>query len=246
MSSTEYNFFEGEMNMKIVGVMSSAHPEGNSATLVKAALKGAAAEGAKTTEIFLAQHRIDFCRGCLSCMRDGGCPLPDDFERLRGVLIEADGIVFGAPTFGYAPNARMKNFFDRFGLFEFFTASLGGKHLAAISTASRPAAARKTAAMMSQLFSGGVFKRAYVAGVMGAKAQSKGSPVDGRDLQKATALGRKLAQGIQRGRTYPWQQPLRHLTNALVVRPGFRASILKYKEDMMKGVFLNLRGRGLI
>ena len=232
--------------MKIVGVMSSAHFDGNSATLVRAALKGAEAEGARTAEIFLAHHRIEFCRGCLGCMRDGKCPLPDDFEALRGVLAEADGIVFGAPTFGYAPNARMKNFLDRFGLFEFFTASLGGKHLASISTASQPGAARKTAASICRLFSGGVFGRAYVAGTLGVKARPAGSPVDGRDLKMAEALGRKLALGIERGRTYPWQRPVQRLMNALVMKPSFRASILKYKNDMMKGVFHNLRERSLI
>jgi multimeric flavodoxin WrbA len=232
--------------MRIVGVMSSAHFEGNSANLVRAALRGAEAEGALATEIFLAHHKIDFCMGCLKCMSDGKCGLPDDFEDLRKVLVEADGIVFGTPTFGYAPNARMKNFLDRFGLFEFFTASLGGKHLAAISTASRPAAARKTAAMIMRLFSGGVFRRAYIAGIMGAKAQPLGSPADGRDLKRAEALGRRLALGVKRGRTYPWQQPIRHLTNAIVMKPSFRASILKYKEDMMKGVFINLKERGLI
>jgi multimeric flavodoxin WrbA len=232
--------------MKIVGVMSSAHFEGNSATLVGAVLKGAEAEGARTAEIFLARHKIDFCRGCLKCMKDGKCPLPDDFEPLRRVLLEADGIVFGAPTFGCAPNARMKNFLDRFGLFEFFAASLGGKHLASISTASKPGAARKTAASICRLFSGGVFGRAYVAGALGVKARPAGSPVDGRDLKRAEALGRKLALGIKRGRTYPWQRPLRHLMNALVMKPSFRASILKYRDDMMKGVYLDLRERGLI
>lgn len=232
--------------MRIVGVMSSAHLEGNSATLVRATLRGSEAEGALTTEIFLAHHRIDFCAGCLRCMSDGRCPLPDDFESLRKVLVEADGIVFGAPTFGSAPNARMKNFLDRFGLFEFFTASLGGKHLVSISTASRPATAKKSAAIISRLFSGGVFKRAYVVGIMGAKARSHGSPVDVRDLKRAEALGRRLALDVRRGRTYPWQQPIRHLMNAFVMRPSFRASILKYKEDMMKGVFINLKERGLI
>lgn len=232
--------------MKIVGVMSSAHVDGNSATLVRAALKGAEAEGARVTEIFLAHHKIDFCQGCLTCMKNGTCPLPDEFEALRQVLLEADGIVFGAPTFGYAPNARMKNFLDRFGLFEFFTASLGGKHLASISTASKPGAARKTAASICRLFSGGVFGRAYVAGILGVKARPAGCPVDGRDLKRADALGRKLAVGIQRGRTYPWQRPLRHLMNALVMKPSFRASILKYQDDMMKGVYLDLRERGLI
>ena len=232
--------------MNIVGVMSSAHFDGNSATLVRAALKGAEAEGARTTEIFLAHHRIEFCLGCLRCMTDGRCPLPDDFEALREVLVEADGIVFGAPTFGYAPNARMKNFLDRFGLFEFFTASLGGKHMASISTASQPGAARKTAASICRLFSGGVFGRAYVAGTLGVKARPAGSPVDGRDLKKAEALGRKLALDIERGRTYLWQRPVQRLMNAIVMKPSFRASILKYQDDMMKGVYLNLRERSLI
>ena len=232
--------------MNIVGIMSSAHFDGNSATLVRAALKGAEAEGARTTEIFLAHHRIEFCLGCLRCMTDGRCPLPDDFEALREVLVEADGIVFGAPTFGYAPNARMKNFLDRFGLFEFFTASLGGKHMASISTASQPGAARKTAASICRLFSGGVFGRAYVAGTLGVKARPAGSPVDGRDLKKAEALGRKLALDIERGRTYLWQRPVQRLMNAIVMKPSFRASILKYQDDMMKGVYLNLRERSLI
>ncbi len=232
--------------MKIVGVTSSANFNGNGATLVRAALKGAEAEGAQTVEIFLARHKIDFCLGCQRCMAEGRCPLPDDFETLRKILGEADGIIFGAPTFGSAPNARMKNLLDRFGLFEYFTASLGGKYLAAISTASRPAAARKTAAMIPRLLAGGVFKRGFVSGVMGAKAQPKGMPVEARDLKRAAGLGRRLASDVKNGRRYPWQFPFRRLMNRYVLKPGFRAAVLKYKDDMMKGVFANLSERGMI
>ena len=232
--------------MKIVGVMSSANANGNSSTLVRAALKGAEAQGAETSEIFLARQRIEFCQGCQRCMAEGRCPLPDDFETLRRVLREADGIVFGTPTFGSAPNARMKNFIDRFGLFEYFAATLGGKYLASISTASRPSAARKTAAVIPHLLTGGIFKRGFISGVMGAKARPKGSPVDVRDLERAEALGRRLAGDIKRARRYSWQHPLRQTLNRFVLKPNFRVAILKYKDGMMKGVFADLRQRGLI
>jgi len=232
--------------MKIVGVISSDNPNGNGASLVRAALKASEAEGALTTEVVLARHRIDFCKGCLTCMAEGRCPLPDDFEPLRKLLLESDGILFGSPTFGFAPNARMKNFLDRFGLFEYFTASLGGKYMAAISTASRPAAARKTAVAIPRLFACGTFRRSFVSGTMGAKARPQGSPVDGKDRKRAEALGRKLARDIKRAKTFPLQSPLRRLMNRLVMKPSFAAAIIEHKDGMMRGVFANLRERGLI
>lgn len=232
--------------MKIVGVISSANFNGNSASLVRAALKGAEAEGALTTEIFLAHHKVDFCAGCLKCIADGQCLLPDDFESLRRILGEADGIIVGTPTFGYAPNARMKNFLDRFGLFEYFTSSLGGKYWVSISTASRASAARKTAAGIPRLFSKGVFQRGYVSGILGAKAQRRGTPVGGMDLEKALALGTRLAADIRRGKKYRAQHLTSRLVNKFLMRPNFRSVILKHREDMMKGVFANLSERGLI
>ena len=131
--------------MKVVGVISSANFHGHGATLVREALGAVAAEGAATEEIFLPKFRIEFCLGCLRCLAEGKCHQTDDFETMRSLLREADGIILGAPTFGAAPNARMKNFLDRLGMFEYVTGSLGGRHLAAISTASSPATAGKVA-----------------------------------------------------------------------------------------------------
>lgn len=232
--------------MKVVGVISSAHFEGNSATLVREALRGAAAEGAETTEIFLPKYKVEFCSGCLRCMAEGRCPQPDDFEALRNILYEADGIILGAPTFGSAPNARMKNFMDRFGLFEYFTASLGGKYLAAISTASMPGAARKTVAQMAQLLTNGVFRRGYISGTLGAKARAAGTGVDGKAQKQAERLGRRLARDIAHGRRYPLQNLTARAVNRFMLRPMFRGAIVSHREDMMKGVHDSLVARGLI
>lgn len=232
--------------MKIVGVIGSANHDGNGATLVREALKMAGAEGAATTEIFLARYKIEFCQGCLRCMAEGRCHQSDDFEALRDILQEADGIIFGFPTFGFAPNARMKSFVERLGLFEYFASTLGGKYMAAISTASRPGAARKAAKVIPRLLAGGVFQRGYISGVMGAKAQGRGIPIRDSDLRRAAKLGRKLALDIARGQRYPWQSFAGRLINRLLVRPGLRGAVLKYKDEMMRGVYLNLKERGLI
>ncbi len=231
--------------MKIVGVISSANRDGNSATLVREALRAAEAAGAATREIYLPECKIEFCTGCLRCMAEGRCHQPDDFESLRGALHEADGIILGAPTFGAAPNARMKNFMDRFGLFEYFTASLGGRYFAAISTASSPGTAAKVAKGMARLFAGGVFRRGYVSGSMGAKARPQGA-VDAASLKKAAALGGKLAADLARGKKYPFQNLPGRILSRLMMKPMFRRAILDHKDGMMRGVHANLADRGLI
>lgn len=179
-------------------------------------------------------------------MSEGGCWQEDDFAELGRALRGADGIIFSFPTFGFAPNARMKSLIERFGLFEYFTSTLGGKYLAAISTASRPRAAKKAAKGFPGLLAGGVFQRGYVSGTMGARAQGRGVPVQDGDLHRAATLGRKLAMDIKRGRKYPWQNLLARSINRLLVRPGFRGAVVRYKDGMMRGVYLNLRERGLI
>ena len=232
--------------MKVVGVISSANFHGHGATLVREALEAAAAEGAVTEEIFLPKFRIEFCLGCLRCLAEGKCHQADDFESLRSLLHEADGIILGAPTFGAAPNARMKNFLDRLGMFEYVTGSLGGRHLAAISTASSPAAAGKVAKSLAGLLASGVFGRAYISGTMGAKARGQGNQPDAASLRKARTLGRRLASDIRHGRKHRVRALPRTLLNRLMLRPMFRGAILKYKEGMMRGVYCHLKEKGLI
>ena len=71
---------------RVVGVMSSARLNGNTAILVREALRGAAEEGALTTEVALPSYRLNFCQGCLRCMVDGRCAADDDFEAVKAPL----------------------------------------------------------------------------------------------------------------------------------------------------------------
>lgn len=230
--------------MKIVGIISSSHYSGNSATLVREALKGAEEEGASVKEIYLPQFKIGFCTGCMKCL-EGKCPLTDDFEALKDLLYDADGIIWSSPTFAAAPNAIMKNFIDRLGMFERFTSLLGGKYVAGISTAASMGA-RQVAKNLAGIASNGVFQRAYVSGILGVRIGAGSVAANPVALKKARCLGRKIAQDIKNGKKYRLQNLFGRLINGVFLKSGFSKVILKNKEGKMKAIYHSLSLRGLI
>jgi multimeric flavodoxin WrbA len=233
--------------IEVVGVMSSARLNGNTAILVREALKGAEEEGALITEVALPKYQLGFCRGCLRCMVDGRCVIDDDFEAVKVLLQGADGIILSSPTYGGAPCATLKNLFDRLGLFERFTsATFGGKYVAGISTARSAGAARKVAKGLAGYLTNGVFERGYSTGFLGASSGANGVEHDAEALKKAHALGRKLARDIRSGRRYPLQNLGGRLLNRLILKPSYSKAILDYREGAVKGVYENLMQRGVL
>ncbi len=238
---------ELKARIQVVAVMSSARLNGNTAILVREALRGAEEEGAATTDILLPKHNINFCQGCLSCMVKGRCFMDDDFEEIKALLRGAHGIILSSPTYGGAACARMKNLLDRLGLFERFTsATFGGKYVVALSTASSAGAAKKVAKDLAGIVTNGAFERGYITGILGASSSGGGVQRDKAALLKAHALGRKLVCDIRSGRRYALQNPWGQLMNLLILKPNYRKATVDYREGPMKAVYDNLRQRGLI
>ena len=233
--------------MKVVGIASSANKNGNSATLLKEALKGAREEGADVSEIYLSDHDINFCRGCLACMRTGKCFQTDGFDPIRNAVIQSNGVILSSPTFAAAPNAVMKNFIDRLGLFEYMTSSVfGGKYFAAISTA-KSFGAKKTAGYLASVPSGGVFKKAYISGTLGVLLRGGKTASEFPDyMHKAAMLGKRLVTDFQQGKTYPLQNFPARFVNDKIMRPLILKGIVQYRDTDMRGVYENLKERGMI
>ena len=100
--------------MKVIGV--NASPRGkdsNTLRLVNAVLEGAKDEGADTEFIDLHTLRIEYCTACGTCYATGECTLLDDFSDLFDRIMNADGIILGAPNYIDSVPAPMKAFFDR-------------------------------------------------------------------------------------------------------------------------------------
>ncbi len=233
--------------IQVVAVMISARLNGNTAILVREALRGAEEEGATTTEILLPKYQLNFCWGCLSCMVKGRCFMDDDFEQIKGLLRGAHGIILSSPTYGGAACARMKNLLDRFGLFERFTsATFGGKYVVGISTANSASTARKVARDLAGIVTDGAFERGYVTGFLGASSSRGGVKHDTAAMQEAHALGGRLVRDIRSGRRYPMQNPVGQLMNRFILRPNYRKAIIDYREGPVKAVYENLKQRGIL
>lgn len=231
----------------VIGIISSAHEGSNSAILVRAALKGAEEKGMDTIEIYLPEYDLKFCKGCLSCMKTGNCHLPDGFNELRAQLYEADGIIWGSPTYAGAPNAIMKNLIDRLGMYEVSTSSLGGKYMAGIASASSPNAAKKVAKGLSRFGISGTFKRSYSVGYLGAGFRGgKVAENEKALMEDARKLGMKMAKNILVKKTYPLQGLPKRILNALMMRPVFGNYIKNNKDGETKFLYENLHQRHLL
>ena len=231
----------------VIGIISSAHEGSNSAVLVQEALKGAAELGMNIAEIFLPEHHLDYCTGCLSCMKNGKCRLPDGFNEIREQLYEADAIIWGAPTYAAAPNAIMKNFIDRLGMYEISTSSLGGKYMAGIASANSAGAAKKVAKGLSRFGVGGTFMRSYSVGYLSAGFRGgKRAEQDEVLLSKARKLGAKVAEDIRAEKRYTLQGLPKRILNALLMKPAFSTYIKNNKDGEAKVIYESLQRRNLL
>ncbi|GAV23806.1 NAD(P)H-dependent oxidoreductase [Carboxydothermus pertinax] len=99
--------------MKILGISFSARDKGNTDILVNTALRGAASVGASIEFIKAKDLNIENCRGCLSCVYKGKCPISDDLYKFIELVKSANGIVAGAPTYLFGPIGKVKTMTDR-------------------------------------------------------------------------------------------------------------------------------------
>jgi multimeric flavodoxin WrbA len=244
--------------MKIVAINGSPNRTGNTAKLVREALASAEESGAEEAggrstgveveHVFLADHRLAYCRGCLSngtrkfCMSAGRCIIPDDMETLKEKLYEADGVVFASPSYGIEPTARMKNFItDRLGLYAVYTSALREKYFAGISTAGAIGAGT-VAKKLARTFSTGFFGRGYVSGWLGVSVGNGEVSDSGPAIDRARELGRKMARDIARRRRYPFQAlGKRIITRLMIVR-----NILAHRETSMRAVYETLTAQGVL
>lgn len=238
--------------MKITAVMGSPHRNGNTCTLARWVLAATSECGADVTEIFLAEKRIEFCRGCIGknqkkmCMSTGRCVIDDDVNGLRDILYESDGIVLVSPAYGMMPTARMKNFMvDRIGMYTAYTSGLGGKYFVGLSTAGG-VGANKVARSLADHFLAGFHQRSYLSGYMFAH-------VGHEDIRRrpeweieARRLGRKLYSDIQFKKKYPFQKLWSRFMMGIVVRKLIVKNIYENKDGQMKAVYENLVERHLL
>lgn len=97
----------------ILGINGSPRRRGNTYKLVEMFLNSYSLKGAEKEIISIVDYNIKYCTGCGKCFVEGNCPLKDEVSSIHQKLFQADGIVFGAPSYECHVPAQTKTFFDR-------------------------------------------------------------------------------------------------------------------------------------
>ncbi len=101
----------------VIGILGSPLPEGNTAILLREALRGAAATGCSTETILV--NNLDFqpCMEMMFCTEHETCIMDDDMQEMYTKVRNADSIIIATPVMTMGIPGRLKSFMDRFQVF---------------------------------------------------------------------------------------------------------------------------------
>jgi multimeric flavodoxin WrbA len=98
---------------KITALYGSPRRKGNTATLLKNAVRGAREAGAEVDEIVIRDLKLLPCLEIYACKETGVCAMKDDFSSVRERILSADGVILASPIFFYTVSAHTKILMDR-------------------------------------------------------------------------------------------------------------------------------------
>ena len=100
--------------MKNVLIISTSLRGGsNSELLAKECARGAEEAGNRVELLSLKGKKIQYCIGCLACLKTGKCVQKDDVPEIMEKLRRADVLVFATPIYYYEMSGQMKTLIDR-------------------------------------------------------------------------------------------------------------------------------------
>ncbi len=104
--------------MKVLAVLGSRNPTGQTARAVGALLGGSTSQGAQCEQVLLPEMKIERCRQCDEngwgdCRKEGHCVIEDDFASIVNKLKKAHRAVFATPVYFGDLSESMRAFLDR-------------------------------------------------------------------------------------------------------------------------------------
>lgn len=185
--------------LKAVGVSGSPRRAGNSATLLWAALQGAAAAGAEASFVHLNDLTYRGCQGCANCGPGGECVLEDDLTPVLAALREADAWLLASPIYHDGLSGQFKSFFDRAAAWEAQNRLPGRRRAALIITyMDKRREDYLQVARTVPFYLGWMGDFGEVPVLEGAELGPAGAAAARADLLKeAEALGRRLVEELK-------------------------------------------------
>jgi len=105
------------MGRKIIGILGSPLPEGNTAVLLDRALQGARDAGCDVEKIVVVDLDFQACNEMMFCREHETCIMDDDMQQMYPKFREIDGIILATPVMTMGIPGKLKSFMDRFQVF---------------------------------------------------------------------------------------------------------------------------------
>jgi len=105
------------MGKKIIGLLGSPLPEGNTAKLLERALQGARDAGCETETVVVANLDFQACMEMMFCKEHDTCIMDDDMQPMYGKFREMDSLILATPVMTMGIPGKLKSFMDRFQVF---------------------------------------------------------------------------------------------------------------------------------
>lgn len=226
---------------KIILITSSPHIQGPSTQLGRKCLDTCIQAGFEGEEIYLPQYNLNYCTGCMNCLRQQDCILHDGLNEIKEKILQADGIILSSPCYGLMPNAIMINFLQRIGLYNVYRSAFREKYCVGISTAGG-VGAKKVARYLAR-FADGLFKDGKRVGTLGFLTEKQDFE---KTLTKVEILSHKLVNAISRKKKYPFQNIGSKILRLSVIKPVMLKNLKKNKNTTMKGVYNYLEINGVV
>jgi putative NADPH-quinone reductase len=101
----------------VIGILGSPLTEGNTALLLRRALKGAEDAGCTVEEIDVVNLDFEACKEMFFCTEHETCILDDDMQQVYDKIRTADSIILATPVMTMGIPGKLKSFMDRFQVF---------------------------------------------------------------------------------------------------------------------------------
>ncbi len=98
---------------KVVAIYGSPRRKGNTALLLREAVRGAREQGAEVEEVVLRDLKMSPCMEIYGCKNAGRCAINDDFQKVYDSILTSRALILASPIFFYSVSAHTKILMDR-------------------------------------------------------------------------------------------------------------------------------------
>jgi NAD(P)H-dependent FMN reductase len=105
------------MGKKVVALLGSPLPAGNTAALLDRAIRGAEDAGATVEKVVVPFLDFEPCQEILFCQDHEGCQMEDELTPLYQKFRDLDGLIIATPIMTMGIPGKLKSLMDRFQVF---------------------------------------------------------------------------------------------------------------------------------